>query len=276
MNDRIEHHHRQQLSALMDGALAPDEARFLLRRLHHDRELGGCWERWQLAGDVLRGQATAVLPTGFADRVAQALTDDAGPSAANANAPRPRWTRWSGGAALAASVAVAVLFMARPAPEGPASEPVVAAGASMAPDIATTAPPRAPVTPPAPALAERAAVVAVTDAPRPAARRVPRGQRPRAIAAATPAPQVEAVATAAPAELPGAATALLGDPFATQSPVPSRPWPRAVLPQYSAGGALTAGVESTSSSSFYPFEPRLPPPEEDAHTPNPSAAPPPH
>jgi hypothetical protein len=40
----------------------------------------------------------------------------------------------------------------------------------------------------------------------------------------------------------------------------SRPWPRAVLPGYSASGALTAGYhgagEQSASLSFYPFEPQ--------------------
>ena len=34
--DKLDIHHRQQLSALMDGDLPADEARFLLRRLQHD------------------------------------------------------------------------------------------------------------------------------------------------------------------------------------------------------------------------------------------------
>ena len=33
MQDKVEAHCRQQLSAMLDGGLAPDEARFLLRRL---------------------------------------------------------------------------------------------------------------------------------------------------------------------------------------------------------------------------------------------------
>ena len=36
---------RQQLSALVDGDLAPDQAKFLLRRLGHDAELAGRWDR---------------------------------------------------------------------------------------------------------------------------------------------------------------------------------------------------------------------------------------
>ncbi|HSR66024.1 MAG TPA: RseA family anti-sigma factor, partial [Xanthomonadaceae bacterium] len=63
--ERILDHTRQQLSALVDGELAPGEAVFLMRRLRHDDELAGCWERWQLAGELLRGRGGARLPDGF-------------------------------------------------------------------------------------------------------------------------------------------------------------------------------------------------------------------
>ncbi|HEY9254277.1 MAG TPA: RseA family anti-sigma factor, partial [Stenotrophomonas sp.] len=68
-SDKFEVHYRQQLSALIDGELPADEARFLLRRLQHDEELSGCHERWQLCGDVLRGMASAPAPADFAARV---------------------------------------------------------------------------------------------------------------------------------------------------------------------------------------------------------------
>ncbi|MFN7137618.1 MAG: RseA family anti-sigma factor, partial [Thermomonas sp.] len=42
---------REQLSALMDGMLPEDQTRFLLRRLQHDAELAGSWERWRIASD---------------------------------------------------------------------------------------------------------------------------------------------------------------------------------------------------------------------------------
>ena len=52
--DKLDTHYRQQLSALMDGGLAADEARFLMRRLQHDRELTGFLARQS------RTQTTAV------------------------------------------------------------------------------------------------------------------------------------------------------------------------------------------------------------------------
>ena len=59
--DKLYDHHRQQLSAMLDGELPPDQAKFMLRRLEHDRELAACWERWQVCGDVLRGRHEALL-----------------------------------------------------------------------------------------------------------------------------------------------------------------------------------------------------------------------
>ncbi len=69
---------REQLSALMDGALPADETRFLLRRLQHDASLAESWERWRLSAEVMRGLAPAQrLPADFASRVAASLRDEA-------------------------------------------------------------------------------------------------------------------------------------------------------------------------------------------------------
>ena len=53
----IHDHSREQLSALMDGALPADETRFLLRRLQHDAALSAHWGRWRVAGEAMRGLA---------------------------------------------------------------------------------------------------------------------------------------------------------------------------------------------------------------------------
>ncbi|NZA26934.1 sigma-E factor negative regulatory protein, partial [Luteimonas sp. SJ-92] len=71
--DKLYLYHRQQLSAMLDGELSPDQARFMLRRLQHDVELASCWERWQVCGDVMRGQRNALLPADFAEGVARAI-----------------------------------------------------------------------------------------------------------------------------------------------------------------------------------------------------------
>lgn len=244
--ERILDHNRLQLSALMDGAVSPDEARFLLRRLQHDEELAGCWTRWQLCGDVLRGHASAIVPAGFSQRVARAIAAEAGRPARAGSSVASRWARWGGGAALAASVAVIALFVSRQMPDAhvPAQAPA---------QIATAAPMPAPVkpipaSPPAPdTAAQLAAAVAVADVPRRAVRRS-RGQSQRA-AMRTPArtPQAQvAIAASAPAQ---------ANPFAPSTVIQSRPWPRALLPNAPASGAFTVEYGS-STPSFYPFAPR--------------------
>ena len=68
---------RETLSALFDGELRGDAARFALKRLDHDSAWGQAVGRWQLAGDVLRGRAEAMAPAGFAQRVGDALAAEA-------------------------------------------------------------------------------------------------------------------------------------------------------------------------------------------------------
>ena len=72
-HDKLDLHQRQQLSALVDGELAPDQALFLLRRLQHDVDLSERFERWQLCGDVLRGQVRRTAAPELAGRIAAAL-----------------------------------------------------------------------------------------------------------------------------------------------------------------------------------------------------------
>ncbi|WP_421575486.1 sigma-E factor negative regulatory protein [Stenotrophomonas maltophilia] len=124
--DKFDAHYRQQLSSLIDGELSADEARFMLRRLEHDESLSSCNERWQMLGDVLRGQACAPAPMDFADRVRASVASEPAPvmQARVERGPdrqerRGGWRRWGGGAALAASVAAVAMFMTReqlPAP----------------------------------------------------------------------------------------------------------------------------------------------------------------
>jgi negative regulator of sigma E activity len=278
--DKLDTHHRQQLSALMDGELLADQARFLLRRLQHDHDLAGCWERWQLCGDVLRGHAQAPAPAGFAERVALAIAGDAAASnaaqaalAAPAARPRNLLARWGGGA-LAASVALVALFMARQ--QSPQDVPV-SDGAQVA-STQASAPATAPASPagPAPdAEAYAAAAVAVAaaaprrqDATRRSATRSQQAARSAQRVARADAPvrangsvgaqgaPSEAVAALAATAMPTAS-----DPFshrAHDAVAAPRPWPRSALPGYpSATGALTTGYSAdVAARTFYPFEPR--------------------
>src|SRR5690349_17603930 len=86
----------EQLSAWMDGALSPEEARFLERRLQHDAALRAKWERLQLASACLRGHEVRPMP-GLAERVAAQL--DIPEMPARRVAP---WIGWAVAASLAA------------------------------------------------------------------------------------------------------------------------------------------------------------------------------
>ncbi|MEL1264886.1 RseA family anti-sigma factor [Pseudoxanthomonas putridarboris] len=272
--DKLDLHYRQQLSALMDGGLAADEARFLMRRLQHDRELTGCWERWQLCGDVLRGQATAPAPAGFAERVARIVALEAPlagePASSEARRNRTLLTRWGGGA-LAASVALVALFMARqqapqdaPA-EGPmvASQQATASPAPASPDI----PAPEPAAPDAEAYAAVAAVAVASvprrqdNAARRSATRNQQAARAAARVAQAEAPPVRALAASPATALAPPPLAVPANPFSSpRETVPqARPWPRSTLSGYPSAGGLTTGYANDSAErTFYPFEPRLP------------------
>jgi negative regulator of sigma E activity len=273
MRDKLETHCRQQLSAMLDGALAPDEARFLLRRLQHDHELAGCWERWQLCGDLLRGSMPALLPRDFSQRVLGAVADEGRAQAAVAHAAGRaghRWG-WAGGAALAASVAVAALFVTQrnPAMVEPTVTGTVAplAAAATSPDTPVIPQQSAPEPTPATSAPDTAASVAAaalvaSELPRRATRRAREPLR-RAVAQrveSQPSAVVE-VAVAEPGGQPGTHvpdTVASQDPFAASALAPARPWPRAVLPGL-ASGALTVDYETAGTSSGYDyFEPQLP------------------
>jgi sigma-E factor negative regulatory protein RseA len=131
---------REHLSAGIDGELAREELRFLLRRFEHDAELRGAWSRYHLARDGLRRQLPLVASDGFAARVEQAIAQE---SRAAGGRRVPHWLRWSAGGAIAASVAVAALMIARPVTD----DDHVAAGlaqASPSTEVTTPLQPAAP------------------------------------------------------------------------------------------------------------------------------------
>lgn len=287
--DKLYDHHRQQLSAMLDGELAPDQAKFMLRRLEHDAELAACWERWQVCGDVLRGCHEALLPRDFSQRVADAISDRhvAPGEAAAAATGKSHWVRWSGGAVLAATVAMAAVLVARQLPEAddgataaPAQIATNTAGspAAVPTEVASRPAPDAaesgkPLVPAAPAAA-LATAVATADVPRRAAERRSRAQSQRAATRirrqADDAPAMMAVNNASAAAPASATTTRLADapapilagsdPFVPRAPVHGRPWPRAIVPALSSGNTFTASFGgSVAPAPFHPFEPRVEP-----------------
>ncbi|BAV98750.1 sigma-E factor negative regulatory protein [Lysobacter enzymogenes] len=295
---------RENLSALFDGELDGDAARFAFKRLGHDAQWREACGRWQLCGDVLRRRAHgAAEPTpgfaaaGFAERVAAAIQADAALQASQrAAAPAPTELKprkaagsrrgWFGGAALAASVAVAALFVARPFSDDTATgagDPAQVAQQAAQPAPAQPAAPQQPVPAPAPhAVAANTpaetgltsadasglaagAAVAVAELPRRLNERRSRGQSQRAAVRTSErqeAPLQAVAGGAAPLVADARATPNAGahpNPFRPQqSEAPaSRPWPRAALPNYPSNSAYTAsyGGPGLASPSFYPFEP---------------------
>ncbi|MDV0440651.1 sigma-E factor negative regulatory protein [Xanthomonas sacchari] len=288
--DKFELHYRQQLSALIDGELPADEARFVLRRLQHDEELSGCHERWQLCGDILRGRVSVPAPSDFSARVRQAVAAEAQQAAradaASAAGKRRNW-RWGGSAALAASVAVLALFVTQRLPQTPEALPPAQVADATAPTPApAAATPQVPTPAPAPADPQGDLAAAVAAAPAMAiaanrrqeaaaaarrettrseqAVRTRNAPAERAYAAAAPArPQAKASAQppfVAPVAAPTMVAQRANDPFGhPAAPLQARPWPRSTLPA-ADGGEFTASFPRSGAdpAAFYPFEPRLP------------------
>lgn len=249
---------REQLSALMDGALPEDQTRFLLRRLQHDDELAGSWERWRIASDVMRGMAPARhLPADFASRVSAALHGDAAVAASAAAAARPAWLRRGAGiGALAAALAV-VALMGRPVLDddaSPAAPAQVAVAAAAAPLSAHGQPAPSRPAPQAPAggadvLAAATMAAATTASAKPARRGKPAGASAAMPAVVTAAAQI---AAAEPAALDVAPAEFRGLP---QADIVTRPWPRSILPQYAGSSGLAVGFGDHPRRVDNPFTP---------------------
>ena len=252
-NDLTQLSSREQLSALMDGALPADQTRFLLRRLQHDDSLAASWERWRMAGEAMRGIAPAHrLPADFAARVSVALHgDDAqlpSQQIAQGASRTPAWLRWGGGAAMAASLAVVALLAVRPdaAPADPDGLQIAVAPAAPSSPAGETPAPMPPVVAEAPVALVAAAAAAAQPVRE---RRIP-ARNARQAPAATEGMLAKADAPAV------AATPAVPLP---QDGIVTRPWPRSVLPQYAHGG-LTVGFGETAASTpaHNPFQqPRL-------------------
>ncbi len=266
--DKFELHYRQQLSALVDGELSADESRFLLRRLAHDEELAGCHERWQLCGDVLRGAASAPAPLDFAARVRGAIAEEPAPQAQPAARPGARW-RWGGGAAIAASVAAIVMFLARerlPDTAAPGAEtPIYATAAQLPPASQTPQVPAGPKAPAAPAPGtpdEVAALAAAVPAAALASTRRGAATRNQQVARSAAARQQQAptrmvaAAVPAPTETSSAVAATPSNPFThPDTTLQARPWPRAALSGAGESPLNASFRQSRPGTAFYPFEP---------------------
>jgi len=105
MTDQI----REQMSALLDGELAPGELGLLVRRMERDAELRRAFGNYVLAGESMRAPGGITASPGFATRVSAALDDgEVVPNATPARAPRAaaRFKRPLAGVAVAAGAAL--------------------------------------------------------------------------------------------------------------------------------------------------------------------------
>ncbi|WP_428610660.1 sigma-E factor negative regulatory protein [Sedimenticola sp.] len=119
----------EQISALLDNELGEREIRHALDALEGDESLRDKWDRYNLIGDAMRGEAVRLSADSIADRVRAKLEQQ--PETAPAFHPIPfgrpvrlssRWYKSAGGAALAASVAV-ITVLAFPQLTNMSSEP---------------------------------------------------------------------------------------------------------------------------------------------------------
>jgi negative regulator of sigma E activity len=275
--------HREQLSAMMDGALSADETKFLLRRMEHDDALADCWQRWQFLGDALRGQAGRALPADFSRRVGRAIADDLAvglaiqPKAVAAAHGGARRLGWGGGAALVASVALAALIGSRTlsVPDenvSAAASTALAVGPAPTPTLISPVPgvAHAAVAPPAPAapVVEAGAAIALAAAATAGDRR---STHPRILASAEAIPVSSARTAAAQAAAAGRSDrtteqtlqiasvatqdpAAQGNSLAIQAEMTPKPWPRVLVPGASVAGEVTAGFDG--APVFHPFQPR--------------------
>lgn len=108
---------REQMSAWHDGALPLEAGRFVTRRVLGEAPLRAELGRWQLVGDVLRGQPVACPPADLHERLAAALP---AASQSAARGPAPRWAM----AAVAAGFGLfGLLLIAPPSGQAPGQVP---------------------------------------------------------------------------------------------------------------------------------------------------------
>jgi sigma-E factor negative regulatory protein RseA len=108
---------REQMSALLDGELPPDEVGLLVRRLERDAALRKAFGNYVLAGESLRAPGAIMASPGFAARVSAAIDDGAVPATVPQSAHRReplRWRRPLAATAVAASAALAAVLLLRP------------------------------------------------------------------------------------------------------------------------------------------------------------------
>ena len=124
---------KEQLSALMDGEIERDAARFVLRSVDTDRTLVAEWSRFHVTRDCLQRRPILVADAGFAAAVMARLDAESVPVHAGSS----RWLRYLSGGAVAAAVAVVALIASAPEQEVPRGGTVASGLSAPAPVRAT-------------------------------------------------------------------------------------------------------------------------------------------
>ncbi len=106
----------EQVSALLDDELSTRETASVLAKLSRDPELQQRWDRYHMIGDVMRGEAVNLNAGEISGRVRQQIELEPAiisiPKRDRSRPWRSNWIKPAAGAALAASVATAVVVTA--------------------------------------------------------------------------------------------------------------------------------------------------------------------
>lgn len=148
MTDKI----NEQISAFMDGELSAPETPLLLKRLCHDKEASGSWQRYHLVSDVLNKRRRNECLPDISQQVMAVIGNESASQetieSSNYGVKKALdWKKAFSGMAIAASVAV-VTFAFLPSNQLPETDVPIAANVSApvtAPVQLTAAPVSAPV-----------------------------------------------------------------------------------------------------------------------------------
>ena len=123
----------EQVSACVDGESDVTEIALLLRRLSQDDALRTRWARYHLISDTLKGNLPDQPSVAFAERVHQAVLQEATPRRHFGVA---RLLKPAAGFAIAASVAALAVVAVRSLPPGPDHAPAEQLASVTAPQAA--------------------------------------------------------------------------------------------------------------------------------------------
>lgn len=124
---------KEQLSALVDDELAPNQRALLLARLLREPQSRQQWAHYHLIGEAMRRALPPAVDPDFSERIARAIATEALPpsppaaatdSTSSVQHQSARWLRPLVGLAVAASVAVVAILSL---PSSPLHEPASSA-----------------------------------------------------------------------------------------------------------------------------------------------------